>query len=340
MIYIDPRPLNIELGETPQVRIQLLRPGVFKHPAKKLVFDEATLSELERNFNAGIVGRELPVNVDHAKGSESTVGWIKRVERDSGGLYGVVEITNPAIAEKVRRGDLKYASAELDFNREDPASGKAFNVIKGAAFTNFPYLKGMQPAQAINLSEITREEALMPKELELASQVELMEAKLQEKETALIELSEKMQKLELAQTALLAQNAQQKHERILDRYRDHLPPAVQSLFSHGLAIARGESVSLADLFTIGGEPQHEAASAVSVNLSEEGENAATIETVLLSLLNEYPAEIALGEAKAAPTPFLNTGERGQTALIQRADKIASERGIPYHEAVKLAASSL
>ena len=155
-------------------RVEIIRCGDWDYPRpgeKGFSITPQTIHELAENFGAGIMGREVPLNIDHKEGADC--GWVKAVEvgpstlnENEPALYGLVEITDPAVLMDVQNGTLRYSSAELDFERicpERSAMGDLTprKVLEGLALTNHPYIKGMAPiSPAIQLSDKAASAAL------------------------------------------------------------------------------------------------------------------------------------------------------------------------------------
>lgn len=145
------------LSENGLYRVEVIRCGRWDYPKPGEPGFEITPSdirELHDNFKAGVMGKEVPLNVDHEDGKDC--GWLKDVSIGNGGrsLYGFFEVTKPDIKELVDQGTLKYASAELDFERQCPemsANGVArtMKVLEGLALTNHPYVKRMDPVSPV-----------------------------------------------------------------------------------------------------------------------------------------------------------------------------------------------
>lgn len=157
------------LDPTGLYRVDIIRCGKWDYPRPGDPGFEITpsvIKELADNFKAGIMGAEVPVNVDHEEeegkpGSLSDCGWVKGVEISPDGqtLVGLIDVTDPDVKAKVDNGSLKFSSAELDFERVCPersASGdtRPRIVLEGLALTNHPYIKRMNPiSPAIMLSD-------------------------------------------------------------------------------------------------------------------------------------------------------------------------------------------
>jgi hypothetical protein len=141
--------------------IELLRTGEWKHlkaPGGRLKIDDPLLDRFYDNFKSGLLGPELPMNLNHDDPNFTiSRGWIKDLAiKAKGGRRRIVALVKPTpkIREALDAEEIKYVSAELKFDYEDKESGKIVPVIRGAAWTNVPYLKGMEPARAVNLAEV------------------------------------------------------------------------------------------------------------------------------------------------------------------------------------------
>jgi hypothetical protein len=150
---------------SPQVAVQLLREGSWKHkgaPGGVLKVTEDLIDEINENFKSGLKGVELPTNNDHDdRNFKVSKGWIVGMKKVNGKegveLHGVIEPT-PETKKRIEDGEVKFFSPEIQFGWEDPEGGKKHNVMRGGAWTNVPYLKRMKPATLINLSEVLEEE--------------------------------------------------------------------------------------------------------------------------------------------------------------------------------------
>lgn len=158
------------LDPTGLYRVDIIRCGKWDYPRPGgdggFEITPAVIKELADNFNGGIMGAEVPVNVDHEEedgkpGSLSDCGWVKGVEVTPDGktLVGLIDVTDPDVKTKVDNGSLKFSSAELDFERVCPELSAGGDtrpriVLEGLALTNHPYIKRMNPiSPAIMLSD-------------------------------------------------------------------------------------------------------------------------------------------------------------------------------------------
>ena len=131
--------------------VQLLRPGKWKHSEYgTLKFDDKFFDSMVRNFDNNIRRIDLCVDAEHHP-DEGAAGWIKKLEnRGEKGLWALVEWTNRGV-DYVKDKVYRYLSAEFDHSWKDEETGRKYkNVRFGAALTNRPFIKGMDP---VNLSE-------------------------------------------------------------------------------------------------------------------------------------------------------------------------------------------
>lgn len=211
--------------------MQLLRVGnFFSEKYGNFKINSKMLSEMVDNFKSNIRG-VLPA-LDYSHDSEGiAAGWIKELflSEDQSSLWAKVELT-PKGAKRLSDKEFAYLSAEFDPNyvtNEIPLK-KVGAVLLGAALTNRPVIKNMNPAielsegDKMNIEEMEKElgeakkkladmevfkkklmkdsgieseEDLMKMIMELKGQKELMEGK--EKE-----LGEVKEKLELSEKKL------------------------------------------------------------------------------------------------------------------------------------------
>jgi len=143
-------------------KVQIAKTGRFKHPIYgEFDITKEDLAEMKQNFDdnahrqADGEGKpEAPLNYSHERQNKAG-GWIKGLElsEDGSKLFGLVKFT-PNGRQMVLDEEFKAISPEIHRNHEDNENGKSFNVLlKGAALTNIPFLKDMQPVQLSELSE-------------------------------------------------------------------------------------------------------------------------------------------------------------------------------------------
>ena len=157
-------PSSLKFSDEGTAEIELFREGEWKHPAAPDGWFKVTKERIQtfiNNFNRGICGAEIPLEFNHSPDSEKTPGWLTKmyevVKDGVSHLWGTMKITDPVTKERVRNGSLKYVSPTVVSDYLDTASGEMFEVIRSATLTNYPHIKGLEPA-TINFEEIQNQE--------------------------------------------------------------------------------------------------------------------------------------------------------------------------------------
>ncbi|MFA0781613.1 MAG: hypothetical protein YYHSYBAR_000004 [Candidatus Fervidibacter sacchari] len=135
----------IEFVETLQFAdwIKILPKGTFKRDGRTIRLDENFLLAIKRNFDNGVLGRDVPVNFEHQYTALGAAGWVRALEVREDGLYALIEWTDIG-KEAVEKQRFKYVSVELG-GAVDPKTGKILgeDVLTGIALTNRPFFKGL-----------------------------------------------------------------------------------------------------------------------------------------------------------------------------------------------------
>jgi hypothetical protein len=123
--------------------IRILPKGVFKRDGRTIKLDDAFLMAIKRNFDAGVLGRDVPVNFEHQYTALGAAGWVRALEVREDGLYALIEWTDIG-KEAIEKQRFKYVSVELG-GAVDPQTGKVLgeDVLTGIALTNRPFFKGL-----------------------------------------------------------------------------------------------------------------------------------------------------------------------------------------------------
>jgi hypothetical protein len=140
--------LNItQLNEQGVSIIEVLKVG--KVLDRNLEITDNMLSDFVANFEAGVYGAEVQVNLGHNREGEAA-GWIKKLIKEGDKLLAEVAWT-PLGVEKIKSKQYKFTSSELSLSYPHFETGKQVkNVFIGVALTNVPAIKGLQ---AVSLSE-------------------------------------------------------------------------------------------------------------------------------------------------------------------------------------------
>jgi type II secretory pathway pseudopilin PulG len=306
--------------------VEVLRRGEWLHPRApggKLVVDDRMLREIVDNYKRGVMGRELPVNLNHADDSIDAAGWVVDLEQRGDSLFATVEIVDPRVKELVDSKRLRFASAELALNYLHPEHQKRMNVLRGIALTNRPYIKNMQDIAPLNLSEFASEEGETMEQEQTKNTVphllppvrfnfrsrdagesdgnadganSALGLNLSEGETAVIELTEeefsdllarasRVEELEQELQHLLRMQREAAREAWLSEYADRVPPSVLQTARALVRALEGETITLSDLDHLRDDAQY--VLALGENVSDDYQ-LQPVELVQI-LLNEIAA---------------------------------------------------
>ncbi|GIV22140.1 MAG: hypothetical protein KatS3mg023_3891 [Armatimonadota bacterium] len=311
-------------GSPSRVKVQILRSGEWKHPSAPggvLRVDDELLSALEESFRSGVRGKELPVNLNH-KMTDFAVGWLRDVKREGDSLVGIVDVVDSETAKAIQEQKLRYSSAEILFNYTDPETQQTYPaVLKGLAFTNYPFIKRLEPAQVVNLSEIEEVHLMDERLQQLEEQMAQYEQRLREMQQLTDDLREENAKLRQMNDTLLSETRKQQDELLLKEFEDSVPPAVRKVASALLALARGEEVLLSEF-------------------QQDAKGSAGLRELVQILLNEFKA---FGRREPAPDE-LRVAPRRQVGndvdlLLQKAQELQGN-GMPFAQAVREAYRNL
>lgn len=145
----------LTLAESPDVKEhQILRVGEFNHKRfGKIIITPKVLETIKANFDRDVRGIQIQTNYEHGldptRGLKAS-GWFSEltVKADGTELWGKIDWTKVA-AKEVEDKEWRYLSSELERTWEHPETGKVYEwVLTGAALTNQPFIKGMQPIAA------------------------------------------------------------------------------------------------------------------------------------------------------------------------------------------------
>jgi hypothetical protein len=137
---------------TPTTWHLVMPEGVFFHPLHgKLDFRAPFFSEVIRNFESGVRGQDVPIDLHHE--NKEAGGWVKQLEHRAGeGLFALIEWTTLGV-DKVKNKLLRYFSAEFGVHTDPKTRTKYPNTMSAITLTNFPFLKN-QPGIEVQLSEL------------------------------------------------------------------------------------------------------------------------------------------------------------------------------------------
>jgi hypothetical protein len=142
---------RVRLAEDQPTWLHTFPLGRYLHPVHgELHFTRERLERIADGVNVGVRGITPALDFDHredrAKGGKAA-GWITAAEVRPDGLWIAVEWTTEARGE-VRAGAWRYLSPEFG-DWTDPRTGiRHRDVLLGAALTNRPFLRDLQPVAA------------------------------------------------------------------------------------------------------------------------------------------------------------------------------------------------
>jgi len=166
-------PGDIKLSKKHIIDIEILREGKWTHPEAPdgtLEIEKSDLDTFQKNFEDAVVGDRLPVDLEHKPEKGHAIGWILKLwqtlKKGSWHLWAKIDVTDERAQENLKNGSLRYISPQLLVNWQNPEDNKLYDVIRSAALTNYPFIKGMQAA-IVNFSELEGGDKTMLTEDEL-----------------------------------------------------------------------------------------------------------------------------------------------------------------------------
>lgn len=136
--------LKFDEGVYPD-KIQILRVGEWSHMYYgdfEITNDDLVL--FKENFDKKVRRIDLALDAEHYS-EKGAAAWFKELVIEGGGLYAMVEWTEWG-REIIDKKLFKYISPEFDFEYKDEETGQKYsNVLFGAALTNRPFIKDMEP---------------------------------------------------------------------------------------------------------------------------------------------------------------------------------------------------
>lgn len=174
---------DLELSDQNTAEIELMPEGEWDHPTAiggRFAVTRTRIEDWISNFKRKIYGEKLPLDFGHMSDSSRTPGFIvnlyrigldtwekyqkkfksqkikdqifQKIKSGKSLLFATLHITESDVWQKILNGSLLWISAAVGERWQEPTSRKVFDVIKGAALTNYPYIKGMTPI-CVNFEE-------------------------------------------------------------------------------------------------------------------------------------------------------------------------------------------
>jgi hypothetical protein len=151
----------VELARTRNVhgtlfRKHILNLGELIHPTtgERLQLDEPWFDTVKRNFENSVCDIvQVPLANDknmHVEGPLSNAGEVVGLEREGNKVYSLVDIRRPDVVEGLRNKTILGASAFLNLDYTDTASGKkAGPTLLHHCITNRPYVTGLDDYEEV-----------------------------------------------------------------------------------------------------------------------------------------------------------------------------------------------
>ena len=161
------------IGEVPaegtnESRVQVFRTGTFRHPIYgKFTITDSDLETMVANFKAHRpkAPTELAVDYEHMSAIGNQVapaaGWVKGIDHIIGELWATVSWTDKA-AGMIRAKEYRFISPEWHMQYKDKESGADIGAcLLSMALTNRPFIEGMQPVMLSESLEESNSKVLM-----------------------------------------------------------------------------------------------------------------------------------------------------------------------------------
>lgn len=144
-------------------RKQLLRYGRWVHPGDSKKFFEVTpalCDQLVSNFDQKNFNDYIPVQLakdsakPHEVGPDDTVGRIVGLQRDTDGLYALMEFGDAAITDKATKNLIPGVSAGINLDYHNREQNKNVGpVLRHVVLCNDPYIKNLRGFEGVPLAE-------------------------------------------------------------------------------------------------------------------------------------------------------------------------------------------
>lgn len=127
--------------------------GKYEHPVYGTIdINTDKVQRYAQGVKNKVRGQDLDIDYDHKDKTGEAAGWVKDAESCNDGLHLLVNWTKDA-HQKVKDKAYRYFSPEFQDEWVHPQTGKRHqDVLFGGALTNRPFLKGILP---INASEVS-----------------------------------------------------------------------------------------------------------------------------------------------------------------------------------------
>jgi phage I-like protein len=285
----------------------------------KVPITKETLIKFIENFDKNARGIDIMIDFEH-KVDGGAAGWIKKLYLGEDGVTLRSQIDwTPKGEAALQNKEYAYFSPDFEFNYEDNETGEKFGpVLKGAALTNRPVIKRMEPAVALSEGEtmktdlekaqdevkrLTDELAKVNADhVKLSEQVAADQKKLADLGMSPEDMKKLIDELQAKIQELEASNAQ----AAADKQMAEKKTQFQKLLSEGKAVPAQEEAFLA------GDTVKFAELAGNVNLSAKGHGGGG------------PAHVDDPDAKIMELAEKKMGENKSLSLSEAISQVRSE----------------
>lgn len=163
-------------------RKELIHTGEYTLPAdperKVIITTERMLNWIRAFQESGV---KVWVPLGHSRAPEQNVGWVTELLLEDESLVGILEITDPEIAEKLRQGSIADVSIGVEYEFVDCNGTSWAEIIRHVALTVDPHIREqgafaeLPPDVASEISDGELDQsALQPDSIEAAAENEIV----------------------------------------------------------------------------------------------------------------------------------------------------------------------
>lgn len=141
--------LESKTDESCLFKKDLIKAGKFIHPQykkKKLEITKEHLKTLIKSFEEYTKnGGKIPIPLRHTDEPDRNTGWLQKLELSGETLHGVIAITEPDIAEKIKRETIRDVSISVLESFMDEYGNKYDAFLEHVALTTIPHIRSQGP---------------------------------------------------------------------------------------------------------------------------------------------------------------------------------------------------
>jgi len=128
-----------EIDTLPLIRgVEVFKVGTWR--GKEYTIED--LKAMEHNFKELVGTLDPPLKVDHSESAHNIAGWVVDVYVNKSSLYVDLEVTEPEVIEKIKRGTFKKVSVEIYTNYVEESTLTHYGtVLRAVSIVSIPQLK-------------------------------------------------------------------------------------------------------------------------------------------------------------------------------------------------------